>query len=77
MLRNKKKRTSHVVNFAVRVDHTVKKKEYEKIYKYLDLVRELKKTMIPVVVGSLETVSKGLAKRLEEYENRPSRSQQL
>ena len=39
----KKKRTYHQVDFAVLVDHKVKIKENEKIDKYLDLTRELKK----------------------------------
>ena len=40
-----KKRTCQIVNFAVLVDHRVKIKENEKIDKYLELARELKKTM--------------------------------
>ena len=38
-----KKRTSRLVDFAVPMDHRVKIKEFEKIDKYLDLARELKK----------------------------------
>ena len=33
------------MDFAVQADHRIKLKEYEKKDKYLDLVRELKKTM--------------------------------
>ena len=33
------------VDFAVPADHWIKLKEYEKKDKYLDLARELKKTM--------------------------------
>ena len=45
-------------------------------YKYLDLVKELKKQLnmsvrvIPIVVGALGTVPKGLERRLEQLEIR-------
>ena len=42
---NKKKRTCKIVNFAVPADHRIKLKECEKKDIYLDLARELKKTM--------------------------------
>ena len=42
---NKKKRTCKIVDFAVPADHRIKQKEYEKKDKYLDLARELKKTV--------------------------------
>ena len=53
----------------------IKLKEYEKKDKYLDLARELKEkqkkklwntqvTIIPIVIGSFGTVTKGLLKRL-------------
>ena len=42
---NKKKRTCKIVDFAVPTDHTIKLKEFEKKEKYLDLARELKKTV--------------------------------
>ena len=72
----KKKRTCHLVNFALRENHRVKIKESEKIDKYLDLAGERKKlwniteTVITAVVGSLGTIPKGLEKRLEELEIR-------
>ena len=40
---SKKKRTSRIVDFAIPADHRVKLKKNNEIY--LDLVRELKKTM--------------------------------
>ena len=40
----KKKRTRYQVDFAIQADHRVKK-ICEKIDKYLDLARELKKTV--------------------------------
>ena len=48
----------------------------KKIVRYLDLAKRLKKlwnvkaTVIPIVVGALGTVLKGLEKRLEELETR-------
>ena len=57
-------------------DLRVKLKENEKKDKYLDLARELKKTwnmkvtFIPIVIGALGTVTKGLLKGLEDSEIR-------
>ena len=45
IITNKKKRTCKIVDFAVPADHRIKLKECEKRDKYLDLARELKKTM--------------------------------
>ena len=74
VLINKKKRTCHIVDFAVPADHRVKLKEIEKKAKYLDLARELKKLwnmrvkVVPIVIGALGTVPKGLEKSLSELE---------
>ena len=71
---SKKKRTCKIVYFAVRVDHRIKLKESEKKDKYLDLTRELKKlwnrkvTIIPIVIGAVGTLNKGLLKGLEDLE---------
>ena len=52
------------MDFAVSLDSRVKLKEGEKKDKYLDLSRELKKlwnmkvTVIPVVIGALDMVTK-------------------
>ena len=43
--KKKKKRTCKIVDFAVPVDHRIKLKECKMKDKYLDLARELKKTM--------------------------------
>ena len=73
---NKKKRTWRNVDFAVLADHRVKVKESEKNDKYLDLARGLKKlwnmkvTVVPIVIGLLGTVTKGLVKGLEDLEIR-------
>ena len=62
------------MNFAVLADHWVKLKECEKKYKYLDLARELEKlrnmklTVIPIVVGAFGTVTKRLVQGLEVLE---------
>ena len=62
------------MDFAVPADHRIKLKEYEKKDKYLDLDRELKiprdmkVTIIPIVIGAFGTVTKGLLKGLEELE---------
>ena len=54
------------MDFAVPADYRVKIKESQKRDKYLDLARELRKqrnvrmTVIPIVVGALGTVPKGL-----------------
>ena len=63
---NKKERTGRIVDFALPVDHRVKLKESERRYKYLNLVGEFKKlwnikvTIIPIVNGTLGTVTRGL-----------------
>ena len=50
----------------------MKLKETEKNDKYLDLARELKKPwnlkVVPIVIGALGTVPKGLEKSLSELE---------
>ena len=67
---NKKEITCRFVDFAVPAGHRVKLKESEKNDKYLDLARELKKlrnmkvTIIPIVIGAFGTVTK----RLEDLE---------
>ena len=45
VLINKKKITCHLVEFAVPTDHIMKVEKSEKIDKYLDLARELKKNV--------------------------------
>ena len=63
------------MSFAVSVDSKMKVKENEKLDKYLDLARELKKlwnkkvTVIPIIVRVIETVSKNQEKRLDKLEN--------
>ena len=49
--KKEKKRTRRIVNLAVPADHLVKLKESKKKDWYLDLARELKKTMEHENVG--------------------------
>ena len=70
----KKMRICKIDDFVVPVDHRINLKESEKKDKYLDLARELKKlwnmkvTIVPIVIGALGTVTKGLLKGLEYLE---------
>ncbi len=54
--------------------HRIILKESEKKDMYIDLARELKKlcnmrvTIVPIVIGSLGTITKGLLKGLEDLE---------
>ena len=72
--KQKTKRISKIVDFAVPANHRIKLKEYEKKDKYLDLARELKKlwnmkvTITPIVIGAFGTVTKILSKGLEDLE---------
>ena len=76
IINKKKKKTKicKVVDFAVPADRRIKLKECEKRDKYLDLARELKKTMehegdnYTIVIGAFGTVTKGLLKGLEDLE---------
>ena len=67
-----KKRICKIVDFAVPANHRMK--ESEKKDRYLDLARELKKlwnmkvTIVPIVIGALGTIIKGLLKGLEDLE---------
>ena len=68
---NKGERIGKIVDFAVPADHGIKLNECEKKDKYLDLARELKKlwniklTIVPIVIGTFGTITKGLLKGLE------------
>ena len=68
--KKKRKKICKIVDFAVPADHRINLKESEKKDKYLDLARELKKlwnmkvTIVPIVIGALGTITKGLLKGL-------------
>ena len=59
------------MDFAVPANHRGKSKECEKTDKYLDLAKEPKKlwnmkvTIIPIGIGALGTVTKGMVQGLE------------
>ena len=67
-------RICKIVDFAVQADHRINLKESEKKDKYLDLAREIEKlwnmkvTIVPIVIGALGTVTKGLLKGLEDLD---------
>ena len=71
---NKKKRIFKVVIFAVLAGRRIILEECEKKDKYLDLAWDFKKlwsmkmTIIPIVIGSFGTVTKGLLKGMEDLE---------
>ena len=68
----KKGNKCHIIDFAVPYDTKFGEKEKEKMQKYQDLARELKKLwnknvkVIPVVIGALGTTPSRLPKRLKE-----------
>ena len=67
-------RTCRIVDLAFPTDHWVKLKESEKKEKYQYLARELKKllnikmTVIPIEIGSLGSVTKGLLQGQDDME---------
>ena len=69
-----KKIVNRLVNFAVSADHRFKMKESKKKDNYLDFAREWKKlwnmkvTILPIVICTLGTVTKGLVKGMEDLE---------
>ena len=66
MIVNKRKRTCWILDLAVPADYKVKIKWNKKRNKYFDLARELKKiwhmkvTVVPIVIGTLGMIPKGL-----------------
>ena len=72
--KKKKERICKIVFFTVPADRRINLKENEKKNEYLDLARKLKKlwnmkvTIAPIVIGALDTKTKGLLKSLEDLE---------
>ncbi len=62
------------MDFSVPADHRINLKESEKKGKNLDLPRELKKlwnmkvTIVPIVIGALGTITKGLPKGMDDLD---------
>ena len=71
---DKKNNICKIIDFAVPFDSRVDSKEVEKIEKYQDLARELRKIwnkkvkVIPIIIGALGTTPKLLRKRLEDID---------
>ena len=68
---DKVKKTRTIIDFAIPYDSKVNNKEMEKIEKYQDLARELRKLcnmkvkVIPIIIGTLGTTPRQVKKRLE------------
>ena len=70
---NKTKRICKIVDFAVPADHRLNLSDCEKVGKYLNLARELKKlrnmkVMIVSIIGAFGTITKGLLNGLDDLE---------
>ena len=69
---DKETKFAKIIDFAIPYDTRVNPKEVEKMEKYQDLAREIKKlwgmrvTVIPIIIGALGTTPKKLKKRLED-----------
>ena len=71
--KKKKNRICKIVDFAVSADHWIKLKECEKKDKYPTLLGNwknlnMKVTIMPIVIGALGTITKGLLKGLLDLE---------
>ena len=71
---NKQKKDLPIIAFAVPTNHTVKLKERGiNMYTFLENINiswNMKVTVIPIVIGALGTIHKGLVKELEDFEIR-------
>ena len=71
ILIDEKHHECQIIDFAIPYDTRIDDKEVEKIERYLDLARELKKVwnmkviVVPLKVGALGTPAKELEKRLK------------
>ena len=72
VLVDKEERSCKIIDFAVSGDSRIAEKEKDKIERYQDLGRELQKIwnvkvkIIPLVVGSLDTILKQFGNRLKQ-----------
>ena len=75
---NKVNKVCHIIDIACPFDTRVSKKEQEKVEVYQDLKREITRlwkcqaTIVPIVIGALGTLPKGLQKCLRELEMKDS-----
>ena len=71
-IKDKIKNECRIVDFAIPFDSRIETKEYEKLNKYQDLARELKKLwnmnvqVIPIITCALGTIPRDLHQRLKE-----------
>ena len=75
VLTDKKEHVAMIIDIAVPADENVDRKEKEKVDKYQDLKREIKRLwklkkveVVPVVIGSLGSVTKGFEKWIQKLE---------
>ena len=72
IVKDKETKFVTIIDFAIPYDTRVNSKEVEKIEKYQDLAREIKRlwgmrvTVIPIVIGAFGTTPKKLKERLED-----------
>ena len=78
---DKKEGIGKIIDFAVPGDSRIEEKEKDKIEKYQDLEKELKKIwnvkvkIIPLVVGSLGAITKQFGNRLKQIDITAGRAQ--
>ena len=69
-----KKRTCHIMDFAVLANNTMKAKEGVKLDKYLDFARGLRKlwnmkvTMIPIIVRKRDSIHRRFEEEFKPFE---------
>ena len=72
IVEDRKNSVCKIIDFAIPYDSRVDKKEAEKIEKYQDLARDIKRLwntqvkIVPVVIGALGTTPRLLPKRLKD-----------
>ena len=69
VLINKKKRTCHLKNFAISIEHRLKTKNRQ-IFGFQQRTEKLQKMrmmVIPIVVGALGTISKGYWRKNQDH----------
>ena len=78
IIKDKEKKTCLMIDMTVPSERNTSIKEVEKLSKYKDLEIEvtrmwgMKATTIPVVIGALGFIKKGLEKRIVEIPGKPS-----
>ena len=76
VLVDKSKKSCHIIDVAIPEDSGVKEKEFEKVEKYQNLARELRRmwevktNVVPIILGALGTVPLRLKGNLKEHRSR-------